>query len=73
MSYNIKKVCETCGGDGVVTSTYPPGDHQCWRCDGDGTVTTCSLEGIDSTLADIMDRCNDILDKCNDILEKVSA
>lgn len=71
MAYYIYKTCETCGGDGTVTITYPPGSVPCWNCNGIGAVAVFMLPVIDAVIAELQDDCNDIRDKSNDIKEKV--
>ena len=52
MAYYLYKTCETCGGDGTVDSTYPPGSSECWRCGGIGKVQT---HEVNADLADLLD------------------
>ncbi len=52
MAYDVEKSCETCGGDGVVDITYPPGNPVCWNCGGTGKVKVSTIATLDADLAD---------------------
>jgi DnaJ-class molecular chaperone len=66
--FNLKVVCEVCGGTGIMNQSGT--NLQCTACNGDGYklyATIGSLEEID----DIQDKVNDCIDKLKDIKEVV--
>jgi DnaJ-class molecular chaperone len=68
--YDVFKICETCGGDGIreyVLGDSSWGDEECPQCEGTGKYVSGSVD-----LSDLDDKIDDVVDKCNDILEQVS-
>lgn len=66
----IKIICETCNGTGVVPLGKQGTNIPCKACDGDGILSYGTIEGAEQ-LADIADKIKDVLEKCDDILEKL--